>query len=260
MKTWLDASGAFTYKTVSGATADVLPQSAGGRVALNSLFSAPGAAGTVMSPNIDSAVFGPPHPRRPPITTDTMDSFDARTFYRRQARLCGGPTLMLAVIIGFCGVFGGLLAPLVWTGTSIAAGLSVGVPVTALALWVLRFGWRLTRMELIARPGGVSIRDPLHDHELGWDQIQRFERGSAGPWSSAGRECPVVLARLIDGRAITVHALRVDHGVKGLARAEQEADELCGEIERLRPAAQPPRASAAGTPAAAGAARSSALS
>jgi uncharacterized protein YukE len=54
-------------------------------------------------------------------------------------------------------------------------------------------------------------------------------------WSIAGSDNPVVVIHPVDGDPITVHALRVDHGVKGDARAVREVQELCNELEAMRP-------------------------
>lgn len=164
-----------------------------------------------------------------------MDDPATRTFYRAPARRYGYPVLMFGVIWAFCGIYGGLLAPVVWSGTNVFVAEPLGLLVTASAVWVLVVGARFFRIALIAGPSGVRVRGPVHDHVLSWDQIRSFEQGRAGAWTIAGSNNPVVVVNPVDGHPIVVHALRVDHGVKGDARAVREVQELCDQIEALRP-------------------------
>jgi hypothetical protein len=63
VRSTLGAADKLTFKA-GGETISVLPKSVGGRVALNAYFTAPGAAVTAVSPQIDHSVFGseaPPH-------------------------------------------------------------------------------------------------------------------------------------------------------------------------------------------------------
>ena len=164
-----------------------------------------------------------------------MDEPGTRTFYRTPARRYGYGVLMFGLIFAFCGIYAGLLAPVVWSGTSVFVAEPVGLVVTAFAAWVLVVGVRFLRIALIAGPSGVRVRGPVHDHVLAWDQIRSFDQGRASAWTIAGSNNPVVVVHPVDGHAIVVHALRVDHGVKGDARAVHEVQELCEQIEALRP-------------------------
>ena len=63
IRSGLGAAEKLSFKA-GGETVSVLPTSVGGRVALNTFFTAPGASVTAVSPKIDHAVFGtqpPPH-------------------------------------------------------------------------------------------------------------------------------------------------------------------------------------------------------
>jgi hypothetical protein len=60
-RTYLGAAQKLSFKA-SGVTVSVLPESVGGKIALNTYFNAPGAAVTGVSPKIDHAVFGPEPP------------------------------------------------------------------------------------------------------------------------------------------------------------------------------------------------------
>ena len=160
---------------------------------------------------------------------------ETRTFYRAAARRYGYPVLMFGLIWAFCGVYGGLLAPVVWSGTNVFVAEPLGLVVTASAIWVLMVGVRFLRIALIAGPFGVRVRGPRHDHVLSWDQIRRFDQGRVGGWTIAGSDNPVVVVVPVDGKPIVVHALRVDHGTKGDDRAVHEVQELCAELEAMRP-------------------------
>jgi hypothetical protein len=164
-----------------------------------------------------------------------MDDSRTRTFYRAAARRYAYPVLIFGVIWAFCGIYGGLLAPVVWSGTNAFVAEPLGLVVTASAIWVLVVGIRFLRIALIAGPSGVRVRGPLHDHVLAWDQIRRFDQGRVAGWSIAGSDNPVVVVVPVDGKPIVVHALRVDRGTKGDARAVAEVQELCAELEALRP-------------------------
>lgn len=164
-----------------------------------------------------------------------MDDSGTRTFYRAPARRYGYPVLMFGLIWSFCGVYAGLLAPVVWSGTNVFVAEPLGLVVTASAIWVLWVGVRFLQIALVAGPSGVRVRGPLHDHALSWDQIRRFDQGRVAGWSIAGSNNPVVVVVPVDGKPIVVHALRVDHGTKGDARAVAEVQELCAELEALRP-------------------------
>jgi hypothetical protein len=163
------------------------------------------------------------------------DEPGGRSFYRAAARRYGYPVLMFGVIWAVCGIYAGLLAPVVWAGTNVFVAEPLGLIVTAFAVWVLVVGVRFLRIVLIAGPSGVRVRGPIHNHVLSWDQIRNFDQGRVSGWSIAGSDNPVVVIHPVDGDPITVHALRVDHGVKGDARAVREVQELCNELEAMRP-------------------------
>jgi hypothetical protein len=167
-----------------------------------------------------------------------MDEAGTRTFYRAGARRYGYPVLIFGVIWAFCGVYGGLLAPVVWSGTNAFVAEPLGLLVTAFAAWVLWVGVRFLRIALIAGPAGVRVRGPVHNHALAWGQIRAFDQGRVSGWSIAGSHNPVVRVVATDGDPIIVHALRVDHGTRGDARAVAEVRELCTELEALRPTAR----------------------
>ena len=164
-----------------------------------------------------------------------MDEAAAQTFYRAGARRYGYGVLMFGLIWAFCGIYGGLLAPVVWSGTNAFIAEPLGLLVTASAVWLLVVGVRFFRIALIAGPSGVRVRGPIHDHALTWDQIRSFEQGRVSGWSIAGSNNPVVVLRPVEGDPITVHALRVDRGTKHDARAVREVQELCDQLEALRP-------------------------
>jgi Bacterial PH domain len=170
-----------------------------------------------------------------------MDEPGTRTFYRAPARRYGYPVLIFGLIWAFCGIYAGLLAPVVWSGTNAFVAEPVGLVVTASAVWVLVVGVRFLRIALIASPSGVRVRGPLHDHTLSWEQIRGFEQGRVSGWTFAGADNPVVVVAPVSGKPIVVHALRVDRGTKGDAPAMREVEQLCAEIEAIRPT---PRAKA----------------
>jgi hypothetical protein len=65
IRSGLGAAEKLSFKA-GGETISVLPTSVGGRVALNTFFTAPGAGVTAVSPKIDHAVFGTQPPPPPP--------------------------------------------------------------------------------------------------------------------------------------------------------------------------------------------------
>jgi len=164
-----------------------------------------------------------------------MDESGTRTFYRAAARRYGYPVLVFGLIWAFCGIYAGLLAPVVWSGTNAFVAEPLGVVLTASAIWVLVVGVRFLRIALIAGSSGVRVRGPLHDHNLSWDQIRGFDQGRVSGWTFAGSDNPVVIVAPVSGKPIVVHALRVDRGTKGDARAVREVEQLCAEIEAMRP-------------------------
>ena len=131
-----------------------------------------------------------------------MDEPGTRTFYRAAARRYGYPVLMFGVIWAFCGIYAGLLAPLVWSGTNAFVAEPLGLVLTASAIWVLVVGVRFLRIALIAGPSGVRVRGPLHDHTLSWDQIRGFDQGRVGGWTFAGSDNPVVVVAPVSGKPI----------------------------------------------------------
>jgi hypothetical protein len=164
-----------------------------------------------------------------------MDEPGTRRFYRAPARRYGYPVLMFGLIWAFCGIYAGLLAPVVWSGTNAFVAEPLGLVVTASAVWVLVVGVRFLRIALIASSSGVRVRRPLHDHTLPWEQIRGFDQGRVSGWTFAGSNNPVVVMVPVDGKPIVVHALRVDRGTKGDARGLQEVQKLCAQIEATRP-------------------------
>jgi hypothetical protein len=161
-----------------------------------------------------------------------------RTFYRPAARRYAYGVLIFGLTWAFCGVYAGLLAPVVWSGTNAFVAEPVGVLVTGSAVWVLVVGVRFCRLALIVGPSVVRVRGPVHDHVLAWNQIRRFEQGRVSGWTIAGSRNPVVVVQPVEGRPIVVHALRVDHGTNADDRAVREVQELCDQLEALRPAAR----------------------
>ena len=164
-----------------------------------------------------------------------MDEPGTRTFYQARARWYGYPVLIFGLIWAFCGIYAGLLAPVVWSGTNAFVAEPLGLILTASAIWVLVVGVRFLRIALIAGPSGIRVRGPLHDHTLSWNQIRGFDQGRVSGWTFAGSDNPVVVVAPVGGKPIVVHALRVDRGTKDDARAVREVEQLCAEIEAMRP-------------------------
>ena len=120
----------------------------------------------------------------------------SHTFYEDSARVYGRAVTWFALIWAAVGVFM-FFAPLRWHGTSVALSIALGIAILALTIpRILRFGRRLNRIALIARPDGITILGPLKNHDLEWDEIPRVHRGAATRVSSAGGEMPVVVGEL----------------------------------------------------------------
>jgi hypothetical protein len=134
-----------------------------------------------------------------------------------------------------CGV-AFLLAPLRW-GSSAAIALPLAIVAFAAAYWLWRTSRRLREASLTAGSDGVTIVNGGRARELTWDQITRFRPGTVTGASAFRGPVPVVIADLTDGSSVTIDALRVDHGRAAADRDRSRVEELCRQVEALRPPA-----------------------
>ena len=134
-----------------------------------------------------------------------------------------------------------LIAPLRW-GTSLAIAVPLALAVIALAYWLWRLSRRLREASLIARPDGVTVVNGGRRRELSWAEIARFRPGTVAATSAVRGPVPVVVAELADGSSLAIDALRVDQGRLAAERDRARVEELCRQIEALRPASAPSHA------------------